>query len=117
MNDLSEYLTSAPEVIWLIVIIGSVAVIGLVDFLRCWVSDKKKVKWVVLFVSLVISIIMSPLVPATVTTIVILWLLMLAVSTLARNAVVKGLPNLIGKLMGGIKPDGGEKIDSQHLER
>jgi len=111
MNDFSDYITSDPAVIWLIVIIGSIAVIGLVDFLKCWVSDKKKVKWIVLAVSLVISIIMSPLVPALVTTIVILWLLILAVSTMARNAIVKGLPNLIGKFMGGIKPSdtGGDK--------
>ena len=110
MSDISDYITSDPNVIWLIVIIGAVAVIGIVDFLKCWVTDKKKVKWIVLFVSLVISIIMSPLVPALVTTIVILWLLVLAVSTIARNAIVKGLPNLIGKLMGGEKTnDGGKK--------
>jgi Na+/melibiose symporter-like transporter len=107
MDDISDYLISDPNVIWLIVIIGAVAVIGLVDFLKCWITGKKKIKWIVLIVSLVVSAIMSPLVPALVTTIVILWLLILAVSTMARNAIAKGLPNLIGKFMGGVKPDDG----------
>jgi Na+/melibiose symporter-like transporter len=109
MREISEYIASDPNVIWLIVIIGAVAVIGLVDFLKCWITDKKKFKWIVLFVSLAIAIIMSPLVPALVTTIVILWLLILAVSTMANNAVKKGLPNIVGKLMGGVKPNEGNQ--------
>ena len=106
INDLSDYIISKPETVWLIALIGAVSVIGLVDFIKCWITNKKAVKWIVLFVSLGISFILSPLVPAIITTIIIIWLLILALSTIARNAIVDGLPSLASKLMGSTKPAG-----------
>lgn len=106
--ELSDFLTGKPEVIWLIVIIGAVAVIGITDFIKNWVS-KKAAKWIVFFVSLLIAFILSPLVPSFISTIIILWLLILSVSTMARNSIVDGLPYLIGKLMGAVKNIGDTK--------
>jgi len=105
--EISKYLVSQPEVIWLVVVMGAVAVIGIVDFLKCWVK-KKVIKWVVFFVSLGVSIVLSPLVPPLVSTIIILWLLILSVATIARNSIVDGLPNLVNKLIGGSNKEGGK---------
>jgi len=107
--DILNLLGSRPEVFWMIVIIGAVCVIGVVDFCKCWTKNRKRdTKWIVLFVSLVIAIVLSPLVPAWLTVIIILWLCMLAVATIARNTIVDGLPHLIGKAMGS-KAVTGEK--------
>jgi predicted MFS family arabinose efflux permease len=100
--DIHSFLTTNPNVIWLLVVIGSVAVIGVVDFVKNW-THKKSVKWVVFFVSFVIAIVLSPLTPPLIATIIILWLLILAVATIARNAIVDGLPNLVTKFMGSAK--------------
>jgi MFS superfamily sulfate permease-like transporter len=102
--DIHEFLSTNPNIIWLLVTIGSVAVIGIVEFLKNWRHNKKAVKWVVLFVSLGIAVVLSPLVPAWAATIIILWLLILAVATIARNSVVDGLPGLVSKFMGAAKP-------------
>jgi predicted MFS family arabinose efflux permease len=100
---INSFLTADPNVVWLLVVIGSVAVIGVVDFVKNWVH-KKAIKWVVLCVSLIVAVILSPLTPPLVTTIVIMWLLILAVATIARNAIVDGLPNLVAKFIGSAKP-------------
>jgi predicted MFS family arabinose efflux permease len=101
--DIHAFLVTNPNVIWLLVIIGSAAVIGVVDFCKNWFR-KKAVKWAVLFVSLAVAIVLSPLTPPMVATIIILWLLILATATIARNAVVDGLPSLVGRFMGAAKP-------------
>jgi len=101
-TEITDYIYTRPEVLWVIVLIGSIAVIGVVDFAKCFIKNKQAVKWIVFFVSLVIAIILSPLVPPLITTIVILWLLILAVSTICRNAVVDGLPNIINRVMGSM---------------
>jgi hypothetical protein len=101
MKNLSDYLVTDPQVIWLIALIGAVCVIGLVDFIKCFIKDKNAVKFIVLFVSLYIAIVLSPLVPPIVATILILFHLVLSLSTIARNAIVDGLPSLTSKIMGG----------------
>jgi len=102
--DINAFLVTNPNIIWMLVLIGSVAVIGVVDFVKNW-TRKKAVKWVVLFVSLIISIVLSPLTPPLLSTIIILWLLILAVATIARNSVVDGLPFLVTRFMGTAKPE------------
>jgi uncharacterized membrane protein len=102
MMEISDYLISDPEVIWILVIICSVSVIGITNFLKSWIKNKRLIKWVVLFISLGISIINTPLVGPIMTTIIDIWLLTLAVSTMARDAIVDGLPKIISKLMGNI---------------
>jgi predicted MFS family arabinose efflux permease len=101
--DIRSFLTENTNIIWLLVIIGSVAVIGVVDFCKNW-FHKKRVKWVVLVVSLGIAVVLSPLTPPLIATIIVMWLLILAVATIARNAIVDGLPNLVSKVMGAAKP-------------
>jgi MFS superfamily sulfate permease-like transporter len=101
--DIHSFLTTNPNVIWWLVVIGSVAVIGVVDFVKNW-THKKAAKWVVLVVSLIIAVILSPLTPPLVSTIIIMWLLILAVATIARNAIVDGLPSLVTKFIGSAKP-------------
>jgi hypothetical protein len=103
--DIHAFLITNPNVIWILVVIGSVAVIGLVDFCKNW-FHKKAVQWVVLCVSLGVAVVLSPITPPLVATILILWLLILAVSTIARNAVIDGLPHLVSgflKFMGTIR--------------
>jgi hypothetical protein len=101
--DIYGFISTNPNVIWLLVVIGSVAVIGAVDFCKNWLR-KRTVKWAVLFTSLGIALVLSPLVPAWISTVVIMWLLILSVSTIARNAVVDGLPSLVARFMGAMKP-------------
>ena len=102
--DIQKFLITSPNIIWMLVIIGSVAVIGIVEFVKNW-TRKKGTKWVVLIVSLAIAIVLSPLTPPLVATIIILWLLILAFSTIARNAFVDGMPNLVTRFMGSIKQE------------
>ena len=99
MNYITDFITTQPEIIWLIAFMGAVAVIGLVNFLKYFIQGKKAVKWIVLLVSLGIAFTLSPLTPPIVTTIVMLWLLILAIATLARDAIVDGIPKIIGGLM------------------
>jgi predicted MFS family arabinose efflux permease len=101
-TEITDYIFTKPEVLWVIVVIGSIAVIGVVDFSKCFIKNKQAVKWIVFFVSLIIAIVLSPLVPPLITMIVILWLLILAVSTIARNAIVDGLPSIISRVMGNM---------------
>ena len=101
-----EYLSGKPETFWFIVLTGAVCVVGVVDFVKCWFKNKKSaVKWIVFIISLAIAIILSPLVPPIATGIIILWLAILAVATIARNAVVDGLPAMIAKIMGAQKKE------------
>jgi len=106
--DIQKFLITSPHVIWMLVLIGSVAVIGIVEFVKNW-TRKKGTKWVVLIVSLAIAIVLSPLTPPLVSTIIILWLLILAFSTIARNALVDGMPYLVTRFMGSIKPEKSEE--------
>jgi hypothetical protein len=99
MKHVSDFMTTQPQIIWLIAFMGAVAVIGLVNFLKCFIPSKKAIKWIVLFCFFFIAFVLSPLVPPIVTTIVILWLLVLAISTLAWDVVVKAVPKIIGGLM------------------
>jgi hypothetical protein len=99
MKDFVDFMTTQPQIIWIIAFVGAVAVIGLVNFLKCFIPNKKAIKWIVLFCSLGIAFVLSPLVPPIVTTVVILWLLVLAISTLAWDVVVKAIPKIIGGLM------------------
>ena len=84
---------------WTIVIMGAVATLGLSEFFKCWVKRKLRIKWMVFFTSLAIGFILSPLVPPVVTTVVITWLLILAVAVLAHRTILDGIPNLISKVM------------------
>ena len=110
--NLYDFISSQPEVIFTVVLICSISVIGIADFIKCWVTSKKAVKWIVLWTSLAIAIINSHLVPPVLTTIIDIWLLTLSVSTIARNAVVDGLPALVSKMMGSIKNTQGENRDA-----
>ena len=110
--DIHNFLITNPNVIWMLVVIGSVAVIGVVDFVKNW-THKKAAKWVVLFVSLVIAIVLSPITHPLVATIIILWLLILAVATIARNSVVDGLPFLVKRFMGAAKPEEENKTEEK----
>lgn len=107
MKHVGDFLTTQPEIIWLIALMGAVAVIGLVNFLKCFIQGKKAVKWVVLFTSLGIAFVLSPLTPPIVTTVIILWLLVLALATIARDAIVDGIPKLIGVMNRSTGQDGG----------
>ena len=80
-------------------LIGAVAVLGLSEFFKCWVRRKALIKWMVFFTSLGVGVILSPLVPAVVTTLVMTWLLILAVAVLAHRTILDGVPNLIAKVM------------------
>lgn len=98
--DLIQFLITEPTALWTLAVLGAVCVIGLADFLKNWIKRKTAIKWMVFFVSLFVSYILSPLVHPAITAVVIMWLLILAISTMARNAIVDGLPAIISKLMG-----------------
>jgi len=98
MKNVGDFITTQPEIIWLIAFMGAVAVIGLVNFLKGFIPNKKAIKWIVLFCSLGISFILSPLVPPILTTIIMIWLLVLAIATIAWDVVIKGIPKIVGGL-------------------
>lgn len=98
--DILNFIITKPEVIWSISLIGAICVVGVVDYLRCFFENKKKfIRWVVLFLSLIVAIIFSPIVPSVITTIVIIWLLILSIATIAKKALIDGVPILINQIM------------------
>ena len=97
--DILSFITTKPEIIWVLALIGAVCVIGVVDYLRCFFEKKRNtIRWVVLILSLLIALILSPLVPAFISTIVILWLLILALATIGKKHVIDGIGNMMGKM-------------------
>ena len=98
MKFIGDFITTQPEIIWLIAFMGAIAVIGLVNFLKGFIKNKKAIKWIVLFCSLGISFVLSPLVPPIITTIIMIWLLVLAIATIAWDVVIKGIPKVISGL-------------------
>jgi hypothetical protein len=42
--EITDYIFTKPDILWLIVLIGSVAVIGIVDFAKCFIKSKQAVK-------------------------------------------------------------------------
>ena len=58
--DILNYIINRPEVVWMLAFMGAVCVVGVVDYLRCFFEKKKSaVRWVVLFVSLLVAVILS----------------------------------------------------------
>ena len=110
MQYISEFLTTQPEIIWLISFMGAVAVVGLVNFLKCFIPGKKAIKWIVLVVSLAVAFVLGPLTPPVITTIVMFWLLILAIATIAWDVIKAGISTLTGgvinKLSGKIEGKG-----------
>ena len=101
--DILEFVTSRPEVIWILAFTGAVCVIGVVDYLKNFFDKKKnKIRWVVLIVSLLIAIILSPITPTLVTTIVIIWLLILALATIGKQYIIDGIGGLINRIIGSM---------------
>jgi hypothetical protein len=99
--DILGFIVTKPEVVWSISLIGAVCVVGVVDYLRCFFEKKKNViRWVVLFLSLIVAVVFSPIVPSAITTIFIIWLLILSIATIAKKALIDGIPILINKVMG-----------------
>jgi len=98
MKHIGYFITAQPETVWLIAFMGAVAVVGLVNFLKGFIPGKKAIKWIVLFCSLGISFVLSPLVPPIFATIVMIWLLVLSIATMAWDAIVKGIPKIINGL-------------------
>lgn len=99
--DILNFIISRPETIWIIAFMGAVCVIGVVDYLRCFFEKKKSIaRWVVLFLSLFVAIILSPVTPEIISTIIIIWLLILALSTIGKKAIIDGIPAIINKIIG-----------------
>jgi hypothetical protein len=99
--DILNFMVTKPEVIWMLALMGAVCVVGVVDYLRCFFEKKRNViRWVVLFLSLLVAIILSPIVPTIITTIVIIWLLILALATIGKKHIIDGIGGLINKMTG-----------------
>ena len=108
--DILSFITSKPEVLWSVSLIGAVCVIGLVDYFKCFFESRKKAtRWVVLFVSLAVSVILSPLVPGVITAIIIVWFLILSIATIAKKNIIDSIQLIIIKMTGCINKEGPEK--------
>jgi len=99
--DILNFIVSSPGTIWNIALMGAVCVIGVVDYLRCFFEKKKNsIRWVVLFMSLLVAVIFSPIVPNVITTVVIIGLLILALATIGKKHIMDGIGGLIEKIIG-----------------
>ena len=99
--DIFNFIITKPEIIWSIAFIGAVCVVGVVDYLRCFFEKKKSaIRWVVLILSLFVAIIFSPLVPKVITTIIVIWLLILSLSTIAKKTIIDGMLAMINRITG-----------------
>jgi hypothetical protein len=105
--DVLNFMSTKPEVLLLIALLGALCVVGVVDYLRCFFEKKRNtIRWVVLLLSLLVAIVLSPITPRFVATIIILWLLILALATIGKKALIEGVPMIIlmvvNKMTGGI---------------
>lgn len=99
--NLLNIMVTKPEIVWMLAFMGAVCVIGVVDYLRCFFEKKRNtIRWVVLIISLFVSIILSPIIPSFFTVIVILWLLILALATIGKKHIIDGIGNLMDKITG-----------------
>ena len=104
--DILKFMESKPEIVWSIALMGAVCVIGLTDYFKCFFEKRRKTtRWIVLLISLLVAVVLSPLVPAFITTIVIVWLLILALASIAKKTIIDGIPLLISKAMGSRNKD------------
>ena len=100
--DILNFIITNPETVWMLALLGAVCVVGMVDYLKCFFEKKKCfTRWVVLILSLLIAVILSPITPQTVSTIIIIWLLVLSLATIAKKHIMDGIGNLINKITGG----------------
>ena len=44
--DVISFFTERFEVIWILALIGGVCVIGIVNYLKCWIRNKRAIKWI-----------------------------------------------------------------------
>ena len=102
MKDILDLIALDPSSIWLIALIGAVCVVGVVDYLRCFFEQNKKhiVRWVVLAMSIFVGVILSPAVPSKFSIVVIFILLVLALASIGKKALIDGIPKLIDKMVG-----------------
>ena len=100
---ITDFLVNKPENIWILAIVGAVCVIGVVDYLKCFFEGKKKaIRWVVLFMSLIVAFLLSQTVPAIISFLVITWLLILALATIFKKHIIDGIGALIDKIANSI---------------
>jgi hypothetical protein len=101
--NILNFISTRPEILLLIALTGALCVIGVADYLRCFFERKHNmIRWVVLFLSLFVAITLSPVTPAILTTIIILWLLILALATIGKKAIIDGIPALISMIINKI---------------
>lgn len=99
--DILNLMVTKPEAVWMLALMGAVCVIGVVDYMRCFFERKKNaIRWVVLFMSMFVAVILSPVIPSHITVIVILWLLILALATIGKKTIIDGIPAIINKMIG-----------------
>jgi hypothetical protein len=99
--DILNFMVTKPEIVWLLSLMGAVCVIGVVEYLKCFFEKKKNAtRWVVLFLSLSVAVVISPLVPNIITTVVIIWLLIIALSTIGKKNIIDGIGGIINKMTG-----------------
>jgi 4-amino-4-deoxy-L-arabinose transferase-like glycosyltransferase len=99
--DILNFIETKADILLLIALVGAICVIGVVDYLRCFFEQKKNaIRWIVLFMSLFVALTLSPITPKSITTIVILWLLILALSTIGKKYIVDGIGSIITRIIG-----------------
>jgi hypothetical protein len=100
---ITEFTGATPDVLFIIAVIGALCVIGATDYLRCFFeTTKRATRWVVLAMSLFVAVNISPLVPVLATTVVIGWLLTLALATLFKKHIIDAVGKVIDALAGKI---------------
>jgi len=103
--DLLTLISDRPDVIWLIALIGAVCVVGVVEYLRSFFERKKNaIRWVVLVVSLIVAVIIS--MRTWLATILIIFLLILALAVIGKRTIVDGIQAIINKITGAIPTNG-----------
>ena len=111
--DIYSFIITKPEIIWMLSLMGAVCVIGVVEYLKTTFFEKKKMitRYLVLILSVIIAITLSPLTPPYITVIIILTMLIISLSTIGKKHIVDG----IGKLIDGIILKSVSKNDINNL--
>jgi len=98
--DIYSFIITKPEIVWMLAFMGATCVIGTIDYLKTSFFEKKKnaTRFLVLFLSILIAVTLSPITPPFITIIIILTLLIISLSTIGKKHIVDG----IGKLIDGV---------------
>jgi len=95
-----EVVSIHPQIILTLAVMSAIVIIGWANFINGKTnSSNKRKKLKVLVLSAITTFVCTPYCPAVITGIYFIFGLIVSISTIAYDVILKGIPNLIEKMM------------------